>query len=279
MQLFKDIESLQRHLKQHSGKTIGFVPTMGALHMGHMALIESANQQADITICSIFVNPIQFNKQNDFDNYPKTLNEDIKQLEAHNCDILFCPSTEEMYPAPVEKEFDFGAMATIMEGEHRPGHFRGVAIVIERFFELIHPDYAYFGEKDFQQLAVVKALTKQLGLSTKIIGVKTMREASGLAMSSRNLRLSEVEKQAAALIYKGLMYIKENQTNQSVQEIKQAYKAMINASEYLETEYIEIADGNTLQIITDWTTSDYVVAFTAVNVGEVRLIDNMTIIS
>lgn len=279
MLVVSTIKELRLFLQQLKDKSIGFVPTMGALHQGHISLIELSKQKSDITICSIFVNPIQFNKQNDFTNYPKTIETDLAQLKAANCDVVFCPTVDEMYPEKVDKNFDFGELATVMEGKHRLGHFNGVAIVIERFFEIINPDYAFFGEKDFQQLAIVKELTKQIGAKTQIIGAPIVREESGLAMSSRNLRLSNQEIVAAADINKELKFITTNKANFTPQELKANYKNKIDANPFLITEYIEIADGNTLKAISEWEESNYPVAFTAVNVGDVRLIDNMTIIN
>lgn len=279
MLVVSTIKELRLFLQQLKDKSIGFVPTMGALHQGHISLIELSKQKSDITICSIFVNPIQFNKQNDFTNYPKTIETDLAQLKAANCDVVFCPTVDEMYPEKVDKNFDFGELATVMEGKHRLGHFNGVAIVIERFFEIINPDYAFFGEKDFQQLAIVKELTKQIGAKTQIIGAPIVREESGLAMSSRNLRLSNQEIVAAADINKELKFITVNKANFTPQELKANYKNKIDANPFLITEYIEIADGNTLKAISEWEESNYPVAFTAVNVGDVRLIDNMTIIN
>lgn len=277
MIIVNTIAELKSYLVEQNDKLIGFVPTMGALHKGHVSLIELSQKRCDITICSIFVNPIQFNKQNDFTNYPKTLDADINELKQINCDVVFCPTVQEMYPNKVEKFFDFGILSSVMEGEHRPGHFNGVAIVIERFFEIINPDFAFFGEKDFQQLAVVKELGKRIGAKTKIIGGAIIREDSGLAMSSRNQRLSEEQKNAAALISRALKFLVNNRNKQSVEQLKENFKNTINANSFLKTEYIEIADGKTLQPIKNWEDSNYQVAFTAVNVGEVRLIDNMTI--
>ncbi len=279
MLIFKRVNDLQVFLEKNESKTIGFVPTMGTLHLGHLSLIKKAQKQCDIVVCSIFINPIQFNKKEDLDNYPKNLNSDIQQLESVKCAVLFCPSVDEMYPTKIERTFDFGGLENVMEGKHRPGHFNGVAIVIERFFKIITPDYAYFGEKDFQQLAVVRALTKQLGVKTRIIGGEIIRESSGLAMSSRNERLSEDEKKAAAEISRTLKYISENKKNHSVIELRHYFKTSMDSSLLLKLEYFDIADGNTLQSIKNWNESDYPVAFTAVNVGKVRLIDNMTIIN
>lgn len=279
MIIFNTTEQLQAFLKENAKKTIGFVPTMGTLHLGHLSLIKKAKKKCDLVICSIFINPIQFNKQEDLDNYPKNFNADTQQLQEISCDVLFYPSVKEMYPTKVEKKFDFGALATVMEGEHRSGHFNGVAIVIERFFEIINPDFAYFGEKDFQQLAIIKVLTKQLGCKTKIISGKIIREISGLAMSSRNQRLNNEEKDAAADIYKTLCYVSAHKKDFSINKLKKYFKTKIDANPFLKLEYFEIADGNTLQPIKKWEESNYPVAFAAVNVGNVRLIDNMTIIN
>lgn len=280
MLTFKNISALDSFLNQNKDKTIGFVPTMGALHQGHLTLIKNAQQLCDIVICSIFVNPKQFNKKSDLDNYPKTIDRDIASLESVECDVVFIPSVEEIYPKNRgEKVFDFGKLATEMEGEHRPGHFNGVALVIDRFFEIIKPDFAFFGNKDFQQLTIINALVKKLNSNIKIIGCDTVREASGLAMSSRNERLTEDEKIAAAKIYKSLSFVTQNKKNHSVQELKHYYMENINNTNHLSVEYFEIADGNTLQPINEWSESNYPVAFTAVNVRDVRLIDNMTIIN
>jgi pantoate--beta-alanine ligase len=279
MLIFHKIEDLQAFLNQNKKAIVGFIPTMGTLHDGHLSLIKKAKETCDLTICSIFINPIQFNKQEDLDNYPKNFEKDVVLLQSIKCDVLFNPSAEEMYPSKIEKEYDFGNLSTVMEGKHRPGHFNGVAIVIERFFQIINPDFAYFGEKDFQQLAIVKALTKMLGIKTKIIGGEIIREPSGLAMSSRNERLSIEEKEAAALINKVLKYISTHKNNYSIDELLDYYIKTINANLLLKTEYIEIVDSETLQPIKNWNESNAPIAFTAVNVGNIRLIDNMTIIN
>lgn len=276
MLIYKSVSELTQFLLQNKHKTIGFVPTMGALHQGHLSLINQSKEKAELTICSIFVNPIQFNKQEDLDNYPRTIELDIQKLESVACDVLFLPSVEEMYPTKQYKQFDFGTLATVMEGEHRPGHFNGVANVIERFFEIIKPTFAFFGEKDFQQLAIVKALTKQLGISTKIIGCPILREESGLAMSSRNERLTADERTRAALIYSSLIQIKNDYTKITIKQAKENFKTAVER-EQMSLEYIEFADGNTLQPIKQWNETNYCVAFVAVNVGKVRLIDNLTI--
>lgn len=277
---FIKIAPLQVFLNANKSKSIGFVPTMGALHQGHLALIKNAQSLCDIVICSIFVNPKQFNKESDLVNYPNTIERDLLNLKKVNCDIVFIPEVEEIYPKNrIEKHFDFGLLATEMEGEHRPGHFKGVALVIDRFFEIINPNYAFFGEKDFQQLAIIKALVKKLNSTIKIIGCPTVREASGLAMSSRNERLTEEEKKEASVIFKALSFVSKNKKNYSVVELKDYFFNEINKTKHLSTEYFEIADGNSLQKINNWSESIYPVAFTAVNVRDVRLIDNMTIIN
>jgi pantoate--beta-alanine ligase len=276
MLVYKSVNELTQFLLQNKHKSIGFVPTMGALHQGHLSLINQSKEKTELTICSIFVNPIQFNKQEDLENYPRTIDLDIQKLESVACDVLFLPSAEEMYPTKQYKSFDFGGLATVMEGEHRPGHFNGVANVIERFFAIIKPTYAFFGEKDFQQLAIVKALTKQLGLSIEIIGCPILREESGLAMSSRNERLTKAERTRAAIIYRSLIQIKNNYTKIAIEQATENFKTAVE-SEQMSLEYIEFADGNTLQPIKQWNETNYCVAFVAVNVGKVRLIDNLTI--
>ncbi len=276
MLIYKSVNELQQFLTENKHKTIGFVPTMGALHQGHLSLIQASQQKADVTICSIFVNPIQFNKQEDLDNYPRNVGADVLKLESVNCEVLFLPSVEEMYPNKKYKNFEFGSLAEVMEGEHRPGHFNGVANVIERFFEIIRPNYAFFGEKDFQQLAIVKALTKQLELKTEIVGCPILREDSGLAMSSRNERLTVNQKKDAAIIFEALSFIKKNYLNYKVAEHKN-YFAKTISEKNIKLEYIEFADGNSLQPIQNYSDTKYCVVFIAVHVGKVRLIDNVTI--
>lgn len=277
MLIFESVSSLQQYLQENANKSIGFVPTMGALHNGHLSLIDASQKKCDLTVCSIFVNPTQFNKKEDLEKYPRNVEQDLRLLEQQRCDVVFLPTVEEMYDDYTFKEFDFGALGNVMEGEHRPGHFNGVANVIQRFFEIINPTYAFFGEKDFQQLAIVKALVNQLDSPTKIIGCPILREKTGLAMSSRNERLSKEERDEAKIIFELLSNIKLNYSRGSVEEMKTYFANNLAKSNKFQLEYFDIADGNTLQPLSDWSQSDYCVAFTAVNMGNVRLIDNITI--
>ncbi|HAG16353.1 MAG TPA: pantoate--beta-alanine ligase [Bacteroidales bacterium] len=255
------------------GKTIGFVPTMGALHAGHLSLVKISVEQCDMTIASIFVNPIQFNNPKDLEKYPRTFDADSKMLEEAGCDIIFHPSIEEMYPTEAVEKFDFGQLETVMEGAFRPGHFNGVAVVVKRLFEIVNPDKAYFGKKDFQQLAIVKALVKQIQFPVEIIGMETVREPDGLAMSSRNIRLSPDERIKAVEISKVLKFILENKSQYSPLLLEA--QAIDRLSKNFKVEYIQIVDGDSLQPISSWNQTDYPVVCAAAFLGEVRLIDNL----
>jgi len=257
------------------GKTIGFVPTMGALHQGHLQLIKQSMSENDITICSIFVNPIQFNKQEDLDKYPSQIEKDIELLEKEGCDFLFNPSVEEMYPEVDQTEFDFGELEEVMEGANRPGHFRGVAIVVKRLFQIIEPTKAYFGKKDYQQLLIVKSLVEQYKLSPEIIGCEIAREESGLALSSRNQRLTFAQKRKAPEIYMNLKKAKDLSEYLSPALLKKWIEEKYIGHDDFRLEYIEIADGNNLQAIENWTDTDKAMAFIVVHLGNVRLIDNI----
>lgn len=255
------------------GKTIGFVPTMGALHAGHLALVAAAKECCGLVVASIFVNPIQFNNKEDLRKYPRTFESDRKMLEEVGCDAVFYPSVEEMYPEGVEEEYNFGPLEMDMEGAARPGHFNGVAIVVKRLFDLVQPDKAFFGKKDFQQLAIIKALVKQTASRIQIIGLDTVREKDGLAMSSRNRRLSKENRKKADGLWKVLNFIKENK---NIFEPAQLEAEAINRlSQNFRVEYIQIIDGHSLQPITDWKQSDYPVVCAAAFLGDVRLIDNL----
>lgn len=279
MQVFNTVNEIQNYLNQKNFDSVGFVPTMGALHTAHISLIEKSKDENELTICSIFVNPKQFNKKEDLLKYPRNLDLDIEKLKVTQCDVLFVPSVEEMYPSDADKEFDFGMLSKVMEAEHRPGHFNGVATVIDRFFNILKPSRAYFGEKDYQQLAVIKALVKQLNSSVEIIGCPIYREKNGLAMSSRNEHLSQDEKEEASNICRTLQYVSKHKKTHTVKELKSYFSTQINQHSLFETEYFEIANADTLEPVSNWEDAENFIAFTAINVNGVRLIDNMTIIN
>ena len=256
-------------------KTIGFVPTMGALHQGHLSLIEESNKKCDITICSIFVNPTQFNNERDLVNYPNTINADLEKLERLACDVVYIPEIEDLYEnEETAKTFDFGSLTTSMEGEFRPGHFIGMATIVEKFFNIIQPTIAFFGQKDLQQLQIVKALVKQMKSTIKIEGMPTIREKNGLAKSSRNKLLSESAKKEAALIYNCLHYCKNNK-KKGITELKYYIQNQFEQHENFKLEYAEIVALNTMQPIKKWQgKNENAVCIAAYHSG-VRLIDNI----
>lgn len=262
-------------ISKNERKTIGFVPTMGALHEGHISLVKKCREQNDVCIVSIFVNPTQFNNQTDLEKYPRTIDEDIKLLNYAGVDIVFVPSVQEIYPEPDNRQFDFGQLDKVMEGKFRPGHFNGVAQVVSRLFDIVKPDKAYFGEKDFQQLAIIRQMVRQLNIPVEIVPMPIRREDSGLAMSSRNQRLTEDQKKDAVNIYRVLLESKTLYNNKTVEELRFWVIENINKIASLEVEYFEIVDGNTLQQISDWKDTQYAVGCITVFCGEVRLIDNI----
>jgi len=278
MQLYSTINDLQRALSKErsAGKSIGFVPTMGALHQGHLELVKRSALENDVSVVSIFVNPTQFNDADDLLKYPRTLEADCDLLRTVACACVFAPDAEEIYPEPDTRVFDFGNLATVMEGRFRPGHFNGVAQVVSRLFDIVKPDKAYFGEKDFQQLAVVRELVRQLDLNIQIIACPIVREKDGLAMSSRNRRLNENQRKQAVAISQTLFESMEKKNIFPVPELKQWAIDQINTAPELKVEYFEIVDGNTLQPIDKWEDTNYPVGCVAVFAGDVRLIDNIT---
>lgn len=261
-----------------SGKTIGFVPTMGALHQGHLELMRRAKQENDLLVVSIFVNPIQFNNTEDLEKYPRDLDKDIKLLEGVGCDMLFAPTAKEMYPEEVTEEYNFGLLETVMEGESRPGHFNGVAVVVSKLFEITKPHKAYFGEKDFQQLAIIKKLVSMEQIPVEIVPCPIVREEGGLAMSSRNERLLPQERDAAPYIYQTLKFAKRSSETICPNPLRQMVVNMFKAREEFELEYFELADDKELQPITSWSAAPGIIAFVVVKLGNVRLIDNIRII-
>jgi pantoate--beta-alanine ligase len=257
------------------GKSIGFVPTMGALHEGHLSLVKYSNNRNDITVVSIFVNPTQFNDKNDYQRYPRILDDDIKKLQTVSCDFLFTPTEKEMYPENDTREFDFGNLDKVMEGKFRPGHFRGVALIVSKLFEIVNPHRAYFGEKDFQQVAIIKHITYKLNFNIEIISCPILREPDGLAMSSRNMLLSAEERKQVPIISKTLFNALEKSKNLSVDETKDWVICTINENPYLKVEYFEIVDDTKLEQVKNWKQSGSKVGCIAVHVGKIRLIDNV----
>jgi len=276
MEIFETITGLKRNLFDHrkNGKSIGFVPTMGALHKGHISLIDESLADNEITVCSIFVNPTQFNNPEDLLRYPKILEEDLKLLTEAGCDLVFVPKAEEIYPEPDNRVFDFGNLDKVMEGKYRPGHFNGVAQVVSRLFEIVKPDKAYFGEKDFQQLAIIKALVKQLNRPVEIIPCPIIREADGLAMSSRNKLLSSGLRKSASHISKTLFEALKR-TNMQLNDLIQWVINEVNSDSNLRVEYFEVVDFYNLQPLSSWEDSEQPVGCIAVFAGDVRLIDNI----
>ena len=277
MKIVNSIQELKRYLaeeRQHN-KQIGFVPTMGALHNGHLSLVKRCVEENDVCVVSVFVNPTQFNDKNDLATYPRTLDKDCTLLEPAGCDYVCAPTEAEMYPEPDTRTFDFGTVSAVMEGARRPGHFNGVAQIVSKLFYAVEPDNAYFGEKDFQQIAVIRAMVKQLNIPVKINACPILREDDGLALSSRNVRLTPEQRQKAPLIARTLKESTNFAAGKSVQEVIDYVVNTINADPVMRVEYYEIVDGNTMESIKNWSDTDYAVGCITVYCGEVRLIDNI----
>ncbi len=270
----KELQEIIYNLKKE-GKLIGFVPTMGALHLGHLSLIETSKKQCDYTVCSIFVNPTQFNDKEDYEKYPRNFDQDLKLLEQVNCDIVFLPSEREMYPKADHREFNFGHIAEVMEGAHRPGHFNGVAQIVSKLFDAVPADKAFFGQKDFQQYVIIKDMVRQLSLDIEIVPCPIIREKTGLAMSSRNERLSKTERKIAAQIYKILNWSKDSYLQFTVSDLKKAVIDKFVEIKELDLEYFEIVEDENLKVIENWNTNKKIVACVAIFCGNVRLIDNI----
>ena len=279
MKLFEKIVDLQNELFEvrKEGKKIGLVPTMGALHQGHASLVKRSVKENDVTVVSVFLNPTQFNDKADLERYPRNLDADCKLLEECHADYVFAPSVKEMYPTPDNRQFNFPPVTTVMEGAKRPGHFNGVCQVVSRLFYIVRPDRAYFGEKDWQQIAVVKRLVKYIDMNVEIVECPIVREADGLAMSSRNSLLTPEERAIAPNIYKVLKESVEYSKNHTVEETHNKVVNDINAIDGLEVEYFEIVDGNTLLDVKDWNDSPYIVGCITVYCGHtpIRLIDHI----
>jgi pantoate--beta-alanine ligase len=277
MQVFNTKNELIATLEayRNEGKIIGFVPTMGALHEGHLSLVKESKKNSDITVVSIFVNPTQFNDPEDLKRYPRTLEKDIELLKTVDCDLVFAPSVMEIYPEPDTRKFDFGYLESIMEGAKRPGHFNGVGQVVSRLFDIVQPHKSFFGMKDFQQVAIIKNMVKQLNCPVEIIPCPIIREESGLAKSSRNTLLDENHKKNAPHIYATLKKACTFVPEMKVEELKKWITDEINSNPFLEVEYVEIVDDTTLKIVEDWSESGTKVACVAVYAGKIRLIDNI----
>lgn len=277
MEIVHSIKDLQAKLAalRAQGKTVGLVPTMGALHAGHASLVKRSVSENDATVVSVFVNPTQFNDKNDLEKYPRTLEADCSLLEQCGAAIAFAPSVEEIYPEPDTRQFSFAPLDTVMEGVYRPGHFNGVCQIVSKLFDMVKPDRAYFGEKDFQQLAIIREMVRQMKFPLEIVGCPIVREEDGLALSSRNARLSAEERQNALKISQTLFESRSFAIDHTVAETKQFVENAIENAPGLRLEYFELVDGNTLQQIENWNDTDYAVGCITVFCGDVRLIDNI----
>ena len=261
---------------RNEGKTIGLVPTMGALHEGHLSLVNRCRKENDVVVVSVFVNPTQFNNKEDLRTYPRTEEADRALLESAGCDIAFMPTVEEIYPEPDTRVFALGRVAEVMEGAMRPGHFNGVAQIVSKLFMFVEPDRAYFGEKDFQQIAVIRSMVKSEGFKLEIVPCPIVREADGLAKSSRNVRLTPEMRKVAPNIARILNESKEYAKSHTVGETEKYVVDAINSYDGMEIEYYQIVDGISLEHITSWDETGYAVGCVTVYCGDVRLIDNIT---
>ena len=275
MKSFSTVSSLREALEPHRSQTIGFVPTMGALHEGHISLVERARKECDTVVVSVFVNPTQFNDKNDLKNYPRTPEADAAMLEAAGVDYVLFPSVEEIYPEPDTRVFDFGQVDKVMEGATRPGHFNGVAQVVSRLFAIVEPDKAYFGEKDFQQIAVIRAMVAQLGLTLEIIDCPIIRDTDGLARSSRNTLLTPEHRAAAPHIYEVLSAAVAKIGEMTPQQLTEWVVAEVEKSPLLKVIYFQAVDALSLQQVGSWEESERIQGCIAVQAGEIRLIDNI----
>ena len=277
MEVVTKIVDLQKKIAEirTNGGTVGLVPTMGALHNGHLELVKRCVAENSICVVSVFVNPTQFNDKNDLLHYPRTLDADCKLLESAGCAIAFAPEVEEMYPVEDTRVFNLGAVAEVMEGKYRPGHFNGVAQIVSKLFDAVQPDRAYFGEKDFQQIAVIRSMVKLLNYPVEIVACPIVREDDGMALSSRNLRLTPEQRKNAVSISQTLFESRTFAEQHSVAETIDYVVNTLNSVPDLSVEYFEIVNGNTLLSVNDWTDSDYIVGCITVYCGEVRLIDNI----
>lgn len=277
MKTFDKVKELQEELAQYQPSEIGFVPTMGALHAGHRSLVEKARRECKIVVVSVFVNPTQFNDKTDLKNYPRTPEADLAILEEAGADIVLMPTVEEMYPELDTRQFDFGLIDKVMEGATRPGHFNGVAQVVSRLFDIVKPGKAYFGEKDFQQIAVIKAMVKQLGLELEIVECPIIRDIDGLALSSRNLLLTAEHRAAAPEIYATLKQCADKAQQMTPQQLTEWVISEVEKSGLLKVIYFQAVDSLSMQEVASWQQSEHIQGCIAVQAGAIRLIDNVKI--
>ena len=277
MKVVNTVAELNAALAPLKREGVGFVPTMGALHAGHRSLVERARRENDTVVVSVFVNPTQFNDKNDLKNYPRTPEADCAILEAAGADIVFMPTVEDIYPEPDTREFDFGLVDKVMEGATRPGHFNGVAQVVSRLFDIVKPQRAYFGEKDFQQIAVIKAMVEQLSIDIDIVECPIVRAEDGLALSSRNELLTPDHRKAAPHIYATIKQCAEKMETMTPAELTEWVVKTIDSNPLLKTIYFEAVDARTMQRVESWSESERVQGCCAVQAGEIRLIDNIKI--
>ncbi|MDR3267697.1 MAG: pantoate--beta-alanine ligase [Tannerella sp.] len=277
MKIVNTIRELRDYLAEERqfGRRIGFVPTMGALHDGHLSLVKQCREANGVCVVSIYVNPTQFNDKQDLETYPRTLEKDCTSLKVAGCDYVFAPSNEEMYPEPDTRRFDLGTVSQVMEGVFRPGHFNGVAQIVSKLFQVVEPDHAYFGEKDFQQVAVIREMVRQLGMPVQVVACPILRESDGLAMSSRNVRLTPEQRQIAPLIAATLKESRTFAVGKSVDEVIDRVVKTLNREPQMRVEYYEIVDGTSLLPVRRWNESAEPVGCIAVFCGDVRLIDNV----
>ena len=278
MKIFKTQRTLKEHLNSIEGKLkVGFAPTMGSLHEGHLSLIRESKKRCDIVVCSIFVNPTQFNAVSDFEHYPKDYSGDIELLNSAGCDVLFLPNdVNEVYQNEKQVSVELGNLANVLEGEHRPGHFDGVMRVVKLLFDIVEPDKAFFGLKDFQQFLVIQKMAKELNMEIEVLGCDIVRDENGLAMSSRNKRLSNNELKDALVLQKALNHCKKNFRKMDLKALQAECLGILQKES--EPEYFEICDSESLSPITEFSESKKIRAFTAASIGEIRLIDNMEIV-
>ncbi|AKD57511.1 pantoate--beta-alanine ligase [Spirosoma radiotolerans] len=277
MHRFDTVSALRHHLNSlRSEKTIGFVPTMGALHEGHITLIDAARSANDVVVSSIFVNPTQFNNPDDLARYPRTLEEDCQKLAAAGCEVVFAPSVAEMYPEPTTLRLNFGDLETVMEGAFRPGHFNGVGTVVAKLFNIVQPDKAYFGQKDLQQVAVIRRLVRDLSFCVELVRCPTVRESDGLAMSSRNRNLTDTEREQATALFKALTLAHDLLVEgHSTAQAKAAVTGFFTGNSHFRLEYVEIVNADTLQLASEVLAPGQTAICLAAHLGKVRLIDNL----